>query len=79
MSVFRLPASVSGPTGDTDSALGLPAIIVTTSWSRLLLSFLSMPASLPGEEEWKQGKEGHRVRKAVETRASVETFFRLNN
>ena len=38
-----------------------------------------MPASLPGEEEWKQGKEGHRVRKAVETRASVETFFRLNN
>jgi hypothetical protein len=42
----HLAESDSGPTGDMDSSWGeLP---VCTSWSRLLLSFLSSPASLPG-------------------------------
>ena len=47
MRVLRDEESVSGPTGETDNALGELAIIVTTSASRLLESFLSTPASLP--------------------------------
>lgn len=41
---------MSGPTGDRDSSNGeLPVLDATccTSWSRLLDSFLSSPASLP--------------------------------
>jgi hypothetical protein len=47
MRVLRDPASVNGPTGLTDNAPGLSAIIVTTSWSSDLDSRLSLPASLP--------------------------------
>jgi hypothetical protein len=60
MSVLRLLASVSGPTGLTLIVEGEDAIIVTTSWSRDLDSFLSMPASLPEENATSErgGSEG---------------------
>jgi hypothetical protein len=51
MSVFRLLASVSGPTGEVPRLVGELAMEVTTSASSDRDNFLSVPASLPTRAE----------------------------
>jgi hypothetical protein len=76
MSVLREPASVSGPMGLVlysagESPLARP---VSTSCSMEAESFLSLPASLPGEEQSQRaGKRRRRAaRAAQESGAAAE-------
>eukprot|EP00955_Chlamydomonas_euryale_P002710 29023-Chlamydomonas_euryale.AAC.5 len=71
--VPHLEDSASGPTGDLDISNGeLP---VCTSWSRLLDSFLSSPASLPAGPRACRGQQAFSMLASSGQRVDLEHGF----